>query len=99
MKSISDPRMLGAILNAPPFLSGLNDSEYNLVHSKARTTLHPEQSEMQRQLRKSLDDLKAGVEAARRLICERCELVLGDDGQARTASDPTPLPKPKLIAS
>ena len=31
MKSLSDPRMLGAILNAPAFLSGLTEAEFNVV--------------------------------------------------------------------
>ena len=78
MKSISDPRMLGAILTAPASLSGLSDTEWNVVRERARTALHPEQAQMQQELAKSLDDLRGGVEAARRMVRERCQM--GEDG-------------------
>lgn len=80
-KSVSDPRILGAVLNAPAFLSGLTDTEFNLVRERARTALHPEQAEMQKQLAKSLDDLRGGLEAARRLVRERCQM--GEDDSIR----------------
>jgi phage I-like protein len=74
MKSVSDPRILGAILNAPPFLSGLNDTEFNLIRQRARTALHPEQSQMQEKLKKALAELQEGSAATKRMVLERCEL-------------------------
>lgn len=74
VKSISDPRMLGAILTAPACLSGLSDAEWNLVRERARAALHPEQSEMQKQLRKSLEDLRGGIEGAKQMVRERCQI-------------------------
>jgi hypothetical protein len=73
-KSISDPRVLGAILNAPPFLSKLSENELNLVRERARIALHPEQAEMQRWLKKALEDLREGVAATKRAILGRCQI-------------------------
>ena len=74
MRSMSDPRMLSAILTAPACLSGLSDAELNVVRERARSALHPQQAQMQQQLAKSLDDLRGGVEAARRMVRERCQM-------------------------
>jgi hypothetical protein len=62
---------------APACLSGLSDTEWNVLRDRARTTLHPEQAQMQQQLAKSLDDLRGGIEAARRMVRERCQM--GED--------------------
>jgi hypothetical protein len=45
---------------------------------------------LQEWLAKALDDLRNGVKAARRLVCERCDLRLDDDGQARPIRSPLP---------
>jgi hypothetical protein len=73
-KSMSDPRVLSAILNAPAFLSGLGDTQWNLVRERARAALHPEQAQMQKSLMKALDELREGVAATKRLLLERCEM-------------------------
>ena len=41
---------------------------------RARTALHPEQARMQQELAKSRDDLRGGLEAARRMVRERCQM-------------------------
>ena len=97
-KSISDPRILSAILNAPPFLSGLNDSEFNLVRERARTALHPEQAEMQKLLKKALDDLRSGIGAVRRTVLERCQINPDEDGQSRSIRQPLPAAKTATAA-
>ena len=79
MRSISDPRILGAVLSAPAALSGLNDVEFNLVRERARTVLHPEQALMQTSLKKALDELREGVAATKRTLLERCEIGQDDD--------------------
>jgi hypothetical protein len=89
MKSMSDPRILSAILNAPPFLSGLTDAEFKVVRERARAALHPEQVQMQQQLTKSLEELRAGLAAAKRMLLERCEL-RDDDGQLHSIHEPSP---------
>jgi hypothetical protein len=87
-KSISDPRILGAILNAPPFLSGLTDAEFNLVKERARTALHPEQAQMQQWLTKALQELREGIAATKRTLLERCQINAEEDGQSRSTRQP-----------
>ncbi|MCK1354629.1 hypothetical protein IVB56_27160 [Bradyrhizobium sp. CW7] len=41
LRSMADRRILSAVLNAPPCLSGLRDSEWGTVREKARTMLYP----------------------------------------------------------
>lgn len=74
LKSLGNPQIVAAVLNAPSFLSGLSETEFNLVREKARRELHPEQCAIQEQLRKAINDLREGVEAARRLLRERCQV-------------------------
>lgn len=81
MRCISDPLMLRAILTAPACLSGLSDAELSVVRERARTALHPEQAQMQQELAKSRDDLGGGVDAARRMVRERCQI--GEDDSIR----------------
>jgi hypothetical protein len=76
-------------LNAPAFLSGLSDAEFKVVRERARAALHPEQVQMQQQLTKSLEELRAGVAAAKRMLLERCE-VRDDDGRFRSVHEPLP---------
>ena len=79
-KAISNPRILAAVLTAPPFLSGLTDTHLNVLHQQARTALHPEQTQMQQQLSKALDDVREGIEATKRLVAKRCQLnAVADD--------------------
>jgi hypothetical protein len=58
------------------------------VRSRARQTLHPEQTKMQKLLTEALDDLRGGVAATKRVLLERCEI---DDGQSRTIGEPLPV--------
>jgi hypothetical protein len=88
MRCISDPLMLRAILTAPACLSGLSDAELNVVREHARTALHPEQAKMQQELAQSRDDLHGGIEAAKRMVRERCQT--GEDEHRRTVSEPSP---------
>jgi hypothetical protein len=83
--------MPGATLTAPAFLSGLSDAELNVVRERARIALHPEQAQMQQHLGKSLDDLRGGLDAARGMVRERCQMDEDDDGQSRSISEPLPV--------
>ena len=85
-KSMSDPRILGAILNAPAFLSGLSDTEWNLVRERGRAALHPEQVQMRKWLTKALDDLREGVAATKRMLQERCKIDEDRDGTLAEAA-------------
>jgi hypothetical protein len=88
LKSISDHRALSAVLNAPPYLSGLSDTEWNMVRERARVALHPEQSEMQQWLKKALSEVQGGVAAAKRAVLERCEMREDEDGKFRSIREP-----------
>jgi len=90
LKSLADPRVIGVVLNAAPYLSGLSDAAWNVVRERARAALHPEQQQMQQHLTKALDDLRKGVEAARRMVLERCDLRLDANGVARGIREPLP---------
>lgn len=102
IKSMSDQRVLSAVLNAPPYLSGLSDIEWNVVRERARAALHPRQSEMQQWLKKALAEVKEGMAAAKRMLLERCELREDDDGQFRGIRVPMagarPLPRKNAAA-
>lgn len=74
MKSITDRSVLSAILTAPDYLSGLTAAEWNVVRARAREALHPEETEMQKQLTKAIEDVRAGVAATRRAVLDRCEM-------------------------
>jgi hypothetical protein len=71
LSNLADPRVVGAVLNAPAALSGLKDEEVAIVRDKARTQLHPKEHAMQQQLEKALADLHTGVENSKRMIRER----------------------------
>lgn len=88
IKSIADRTVLSAILNAPNFLSGLTETEWNVVRGRARETLHPEETEMQKQLRKALTDVREGVAAAKRTLLERCEMREDVEGQFHSVHEP-----------
>lgn len=78
------------MLTSDAFLSGLNDAEFNLVRERARTALHPEQAELQKKLTKALSELREGVEATQRMLLERTEMRVDDDGQFRSVHKPPP---------
>lgn len=72
LRSIADRRILSAVLNAPPCLSGLLDTEWGTVREKARTMLYPQEAEMQQWLKKAVSEVQEGGAAARRALMERC---------------------------
>jgi hypothetical protein len=83
LKSMSDQRVLSAVLTASPFLSGLSDTEWNMVRERAPVALHPQQSEMQQWLNKALGEVREGLRAAKRILLDRCELMEESEGQFR----------------
>jgi hypothetical protein len=88
LNQIADQRVLGAVLNVPPYLSGLTDPQWNIVRERARTALHPQQSEMQDWLKKAIAEVQEGVAAATRMILERCEMRQDSDGRFRAIREP-----------
>lgn len=88
LKSMSDQRMISAVLTAPPYLSGLTDTQWNMVRERARAALHPEQAEMQEWLNKALSEVREGMAAAKRIVLERCEMREDGDGQFSAIREP-----------
>ncbi len=82
MNNLNDPRVVGAVLHAPSFLSGLNAEAHNLIRDRARTSLHPDQVRHRQEAEAALAELKKGVEAARRMVLERTDTRLdrGEQG-------------------
>ncbi|MEH2573475.1 hypothetical protein [Bradyrhizobium sp. AZCC 1708] len=94
IKSLADQRVTSAVLNAPPYLSGLTDVEWNVVRERARAALHPAQSEMQEWLKKALAEVQEGIAAAKRMLLERCEMREDGEGQFRSIREPIQKGKP-----
>ncbi|MCK1478048.1 hypothetical protein IVB27_25405 [Bradyrhizobium sp. 197] len=86
--SLADRRFLSAVINAPAYLSGLTEVEWNVVRERARAALHPQQSEMQQWLNKALAEVRDGLTAAKRMLLERCELREDGEGQFRPIRQP-----------
>lgn len=89
LRSMGDRRILSAVLNAPPCLSGLRDSEWGTVREKARTMLYPQEAEMQQWLKKAVTEVQEGSAAARRALMERCGIRV--DGAQEQSSKPQSL--------
>jgi ElaB/YqjD/DUF883 family membrane-anchored ribosome-binding protein len=83
--------VLGAIIHAPQFLSGLDDAAVNAIKAKASTAMHPELVEHKKQAEKALDELRKAVGAAKRMIFERTETVQdARTGAVHGIRDPIP---------
>ena len=77
MANLSDPRVIGAVLHAPPYLSGLTPEAFNLVEQRARSTHHPEFVDQQKSAEAAVEHLRNGVRTAKKMI------------QARTGATPS----------
>lgn len=80
LNNMSDSRVVGAVLHAPGFLSGLNDEAVNIVRDRMRSALHPEQVKQRKAAEDALSELQSGVDAARRLILARTDTRAGTKG-------------------
>lgn len=85
MKSMSDDRVLGALLHAPAFLSGLTDDQLNAIRHRAREAAHPAEAESHRWLKKALEEVRSGVEAAKRAVQERTGAAMHNDAPRLTS--------------
>lgn len=74
LANLADRRIAQAVLTAPHYLSGLTETEQNVIRAKARSALHPVQTDMQSKLNKAMAELTEAMAATRRLILERCDL-------------------------
>lgn len=87
-QSVEDNRVLGAVIGAPAFLSGLTDEHLGQLREKAREKHNPQQVEKQRSLRKALADLQEGVEATKRLVLQRTEMRMDSSGELHSKMGP-----------
>ncbi len=74
VRGLSDPRIVAAILHAPPMACGLSDAEHDLVRQRARMAAAPQQASAVDALVKARTDIVEASAAMRRLIEERCSL-------------------------
>ena len=68
---LGDPDMVGAIINAPAFLSGMTDEQVNLLRQHASIKLFPDQVDERKRLEWALDICKKAVEQTKTLIESR----------------------------
>ncbi len=77
----ADERVASAVLNAPAFLSGLNDTEHAHYRMQAETRIDPKAREAMEILSKAGSELEDAVSSAERLIGERTGLVKNRKGE------------------
>jgi transcriptional regulator len=51
----------------------LTDTQLSVVRERALAALHPNKSDMQKELARALDELREGIAATKRMPLERCE--------------------------
>ncbi|MER8923417.1 hypothetical protein [Mesorhizobium sp. M0802] len=90
LSHLDDVRVVGAVLYAPGFLSGLRDEGLNVIRDRARSALHPEQVLYRKEAEEALDVLRKGIAAAQRMILARTETRIDRDDKVRGIRDPVP---------
>ena len=79
-KHATDPRVAAAVLGAPAFLSGLNDTEVVIVKRRIEQYVAPEVVKEREATLKALQDAEVGWQRAIDKIGERAGLVKAADG-------------------
>ncbi|RWC92300.1 MAG: hypothetical protein EOS72_01915 [Mesorhizobium sp.] len=90
LNHLNDGRLVGAVLNAPGFLSGLEGEGLNVVRDRARSALHPEQVKHRKEAEEALEVLGKGIAAAQRMILARTETRIDRDDKIRDIREPVP---------
>ena len=90
-RSIADRTVLSAILIPPQYLVGLTAAEWDVVRARARETLHPEETEIQKHLIRALNDVREGIAATKRTFLERCDMREDSEGQLHSVHEPVAL--------
>ncbi|MER8979454.1 hypothetical protein [Mesorhizobium sp. M0870] len=90
LNHLDDGRVVGAVLHAPGFLSGLKDEGLNVIRDRARSALHPEHVQHRKEAEDALDVLRKGIAAAQRMILARTETRIDRDGKVRGIREPVP---------
>jgi hypothetical protein len=87
---VSDPRVASAVLGAPPFLSGLSQTEVAMVKNKVEQHVAPGIAEARDATLKAMQQAEHGWERAMAKIGERGSLTKGPDGAWRDPKVPEP---------
>ncbi|MER8464201.1 hypothetical protein [Mesorhizobium sp. M1396] len=90
LNHLDDGRVVGAVLHAPGFLSGLKDEGLNVIRDRARSALHPEQVQHRKEAEEALEVLRKGIAAAQRMILARTETRIDRDDKVRGIREPVP---------
>jgi hypothetical protein len=80
---LHDPHVVGAVLHAPGFLSGLSKEALGVVRERSRAALHPDQVKLQADAAAALAITRESVEAARRMVFDRTGARLDRGDQPR----------------
>ena len=92
-------RIHPAVYKGPFVSSGLSDVEFDVVKQRARTALPPDPADMHEKLTKALGELRGGLASCQRLLLERCEMRVDDDGQFRSVRDPLPRERLTVVST
>ena len=84
-KHADDPRVVAAILGAPPFLSGLTDAEFDVVKAQIAKRTNPAVASAKDETMKALQQCESGWRTAIRQISGRGGLEKSHDGVAQRA--------------
>lgn len=90
LNHLDDGRVVGAVLHAPGFLSGLKDEDLNVIRDRARSALYPEQVQRRKEAEEALEALRKGIAAAQRIILARTETRIDRDDKVRGIREPVP---------
>ncbi|RUU59443.1 hypothetical protein [Mesorhizobium sp. M2C.T.Ca.TU.002.02.1.1] len=99
LSHLSDPAIVGAVLNAPGYLTGLANTDLVVIRERAASSLHPEETKRIKEASEALEATRQGIEAAKRMILERCDARHDRDNVIRSKQAPiSPLTRPAVAA-
>ena len=80
MNNRTDPRVVAAVTNAPAFLSGLTDEQFNIFLAQAATALWPDDEATRTQNLNAVEVAETAVGEAIRIIADRGQLMKTANG-------------------
>jgi hypothetical protein len=90
LKHAADPRVVGAVIHAPSFLSGMKDSDVALIKAEVGRTMHPLVAEEKQKIERALDVCRNAMSSAQRLIESRAGMRKDADGVLRHNTQQAP---------
>ena len=89
-KHATNPVVAGAVLGAPGFLSGINETEVTFVKKRVEKHVSPEIAEARDTTLKAVEEAEKGWQRAIDKIAERAGVTKGPDGTWRDPKVPEP---------